>query len=155
MHRREAAGIAVITTLNIVSTKKPEPSADETAARSWVQLARQAGLWAGRTGCLISFTRSFEHDGDKRLAQLEQRWVRTGGLGRCDVRGPRASKSLREARRNMLGTRGRVNSSSSATYTLLTISGAAAAVAAISELVLAGRDCRNLAKGHQSLAPYA
>jgi hypothetical protein len=51
-------------------------------------------------------TASVEHDGDKRLAQLEQRWVGTGGLGRCDVPGLSASQSLREARRNMLGTRG-------------------------------------------------
>jgi hypothetical protein len=51
----------VITTLNIVSTKKPEPSADETAARSWVQLAGEQGFGlAGRAAQSVSPGRLLE-----------------------------------------------------------------------------------------------
>ena len=49
----------MMTTLDVVSTKKPEPSAEELAARELVRLAREQGLsLTGPDGLLKQFTKS-------------------------------------------------------------------------------------------------
>jgi putative transposase len=48
-----------MTTLDVVPKKKPEPSAEETAARELVRLARAQGLsLTGPGGLLKQFTKS-------------------------------------------------------------------------------------------------
>jgi putative transposase len=49
----------VMTTLDVVPKKKPEPSAEETAAKELVRLAREQGLsLTGPDGLLKQFTKS-------------------------------------------------------------------------------------------------
>lgn len=50
---------AVMATLDVVPKKKPEPSAEELAAKEWVRLARSQGLsLTGPDGLLKQFTKS-------------------------------------------------------------------------------------------------
>ncbi len=73
-----------MTTLNVVPRKKPEPSAEETAAKELVRLARKQGLsLTGPDGLLKQFTKSVletalneemtEHLGHERHCAAEER----------------------------------------------------------------------------------
>ena len=75
---------AVMTTLDVVPKKKPEPSAEETAAKELVRIAREQGLsLTGPDGLLKQFTRSVletalneemtEHLGHEKHRAAEQR----------------------------------------------------------------------------------
>ncbi len=56
-----------MTTLDVVPKKKPEPSAEETAAKELVRLAREQGLsLTGPDGLLKQFTKSRAGDGAER-----------------------------------------------------------------------------------------
>jgi putative transposase len=75
---------AVMTTLDVVPKKKPEPSAEETAAKELVRLAREQGLsLTGPDGLLKQFTKSVletalneemtEHLGHEKHRAAEER----------------------------------------------------------------------------------
>ena len=56
-----------MTTLDVVPKKKPEPSAEETAAKELVRLAREQGLsLTGPDGLLKQFTKIGAGDGAER-----------------------------------------------------------------------------------------
>jgi hypothetical protein len=84
----------VMTTLDVVPKKKPEPSAEETAAKDLVRMAREQGLsLTGPDGLLKQFTKSvletaLNEEMTEHLGHEKPPRPRRAGLDECAERDP-------------------------------------------------------------------